>query len=446
MNRYGILGQYIPAFGKIVGQMQHDLFHVYTVDEHTLNVLANLRRFSKPELKQEFPLCNDLFENFDKPHLLYIAALFHDIAKGRGGDHSILGRVDAKRFCLAHQLPKQDTALVTWLVEAHLQMSRTAQKSDLSDPSIIEQFANYVKDETRLTALYLLTVADIRGTSPKVWNEWKANLLEKLFLETRSALNNVLFSIEQVVKQRQHEATEKLSQYGLNPESYKMFWQNAGEAYFTRYTSDEVAWQSRLLTPHTLTDTPIVRARLSTDGDGIQVMTYLKDQDDLFARICNFFDRISYSIGHATVYTTDHDYALNTFIILDQEVKHDSYSNLLKLIENDLFEKIQSSTPLDAPLKGRVDRQIKHMPIKAKIDIEACRNKSFHTLDIVTSDTPGLLANIAFIFLKQNIDLHYAKINTLGNRAEDSFLISGRREKTLTKRQLILLKQDLLNL
>ena len=188
MNDYGILGQYIPAFGKIVGQMQHDLFHVYTVDEHILNVLANLRRFAKPELKHEFPLCSQLFAAFEKPHLLYLAALFHDIAKGRGGDHSTLGTKDAKRFCKLHNLPKEDTNLVAWLVEAHLKMSSTAQKSDLSDPNIIEQFAKFVKTEKRLTALYLLTVADIRGTSPVVWNAWKARLLESLFYATKRVL------------------------------------------------------------------------------------------------------------------------------------------------------------------------------------------------------------------------------------------------------------------
>ncbi len=446
MNRYGILGQYIPAFGRIIGQMQHDLFHVYTVDEHTLNVLANLRRFSKPELQHEFPLCSDLFDRFGKPHLLYIAALFHDIAKGRGGDHSVLGCIDAKRFCKAHQLPKKDTALVTWLVAAHLHLSKTAQKTDLSDPNVIKQFAHYVKDETHLTALYLLTVADIRGTSPKVWNDWKANLLEKLFFETRSALRNNSFSVAEVIALRQQEAAEKLNNYGLQPESYNAFWQLAGDHYFTRYTSDEIAWQTRLLIPHALTDTPIIRARLSADGDGIQMMTYLKDQDDIFARICNFFDRISYNIGHATVYTTHHDYALNTFIILDQSVKSVTYSNLLDFIENDLLEKIQSNVPLASPLKGRINRQIKHMPIKTKVDINVDTNKSFHTVEIVTSDTPGLLASIAFIFLKHGTDLHYAKVNTLGNRAEDSFIISGRQEKRLSKKKLAQLEQDLLDL
>ncbi|MGQ0442042.1 MAG: [protein-PII] uridylyltransferase [Methylophilaceae bacterium] len=446
MNRYGILGQYIPAFGKIIGQMQHDLFHVYTVDEHILNVLANLRRFVKPELKHEFPLCSQLFSTFDKPHLLYIAALFHDIAKGRGGDHSTLGAIDAKRFCRLHGLTKQDTALVTWLVDAHLQMSKTAQKSDLSDPAVIEQFAKFVKNETRLTALYLLTVADIRGTSPVVWNAWKSRLLESLFVETRRVINDAPFSVKQAIEARQQEAAHKLSKYGLQPQFYQALWQNVGEAYFVRYTSDEITWQSRLLTPHVFTKQPIVRARLSPSGDGIQVMIYARDQDDLFARICNFFDRIAYNIGQAKIYTTMHGYVLNTFIVLDQSGKSVSYSGLLKYIEVELAEKIQSMVPLELPLQGRIHRQVKHMPINTQIRFYNDTGSIYHMLDIVTGDRPGLLANIAFIFLQQGVDLHNAKINTLGNRAEDSFLISAKQNNALTETQLQTIQQSLAQL
>ena len=435
MNRYGILGQYIPAFGKIVGQMQHDLFHVYTVDEHILNVLANLRRFAKPELKHEFPLCSQLFAGFEKPHLLYLAALFHDIAKGRGGDHSTLGTKDAKRFCKLHNLPKEDTHLVAWLVEAHLKMSSTAQKSDLSDPAVIEQFARFVKTDTRLQALYLLTVADIRGTSPVVWNAWKARLLESLFYATKRVLNNETFTVQQAIENRQQEAAEKLTKYGLQPQSYQTLWDNVGAGYFVRFEPDEIAWQSRLLTPHVNTDKPIVRARLSPSGDGIQVMIYTRDQDDLFARICNFFDRMAYSIVQAKIYTTNHGYALNSFIVLDQSGKSVSYSGLLKFIEAELTEKIAASTNLETPLEGRISRQVKHMPFATQINIRA-ESQHLHTLDIVTADRPGLLAKIAFLFLQLGIDLHNAKINTLGNRAEDSFLISDRHGKPLNQAQI----------
>ena len=446
MNRYGILGQYIPAFGKIIGQMQHDLFHVYTVDEHILNVLANLRRFAKPELKHEFPLCTRLFEAFEKPHLLYLAALFHDIAKGRGGDHSTLGTVDAKRFCRSHNLPREDTGLVAWLVESHLKMSSTAQKSDLSDPNVIEQFAHFVKTEKRLTALYLLTVADIRGTSPIVWNAWKARLLESLFHATKRVLNDETFSVQQTIETRQREAALKLNRYGLSEQSYRALWNNVGDAYFMRFEPDEIAWQSRLLTPHVYSDKPIVRARLSPSGDGIQVMIYTRNQDDLFARICNFFDRMAYNIVQAKIYTTHHGYALNSFIVLDQSGKSVSYSGLLKFIEAELTEKILAATALEAPLEGRVSRQVKHMPFATQMNISAETQSINHTLEIMAGDRPGLLARIAFIFLQHGVDLHNAKINTLGNRAEDSFLISAKQGRQLDTLQLEQLQSDLANL
>jgi len=444
MNRYGILGSYIPAFGKIIGQMQHDLFHVYTVDEHILNVLANLRRFSKPELKHEFPLCSRLFAEFDSPHLLYLAALFHDIAKGRGGDHSALGTADAYKFCKRHGLPKTDVALVAWLVEAHLKMSSTAQKSDLSDPSVIEAFAHLVQTERRLNALYLLTVADIRGTSPVVWNAWKARLLESLYHATKRAIEEPAFHAKQTIASRIKEASEKLRRFGLSAHAYEQLWQQFGENYFVRHESDEIAWQSRLLTPHLHTQEPIVRARLSPYGDGIQVMIYTKDKNDLFARICNFFDRMGYGIVEAKIYTTSHAYALDSFIVLDQSGKSVSYSGLLKFIETGLTSKLEESNALESPLKGRLSRQVKHMPIQTQITITEETENNNHKLDIVANDRPGLLATLAQQFLKHDIELHNAKINTLGNRAEDTFLISARNSQRLDKHSIQSLSQALM--
>ncbi|MSP86704.1 MAG: [protein-PII] uridylyltransferase [Methylotenera sp.] len=432
MNQYGILGCYIPAFGKIIGQMQHDLFHVYTVDEHILNVLANLRRFSKPELKHEFPLCSQLFTTFDAPHLLYLAALFHDVAKGRGGDHSALGAVDAARFCKQHGLSKSDSALVAWLVAAHLKMSSTAQKSDLSDPVVIEEFAQFVQDERQLTALYLLTVADIRGTSPIVWNAWKARLLESLFNATKHALTNQLLYTQQAIASRKSDAAARLNKFGLSAHSYEHLWEKFGSNYLVRYESDEIAWHSRLLTPHLNTTLPIVRARLSPSGDGIQVMIYSKDQNDLFARICNFFDSMGYNIVEAKIYTTDHAYALDSFIVLDQSGKSVSYSGLLNFIEIELTKKLDATVLLEAPLHGRISRQVKYMPIQTQVTITEETEHNNHKLEIIANDRPGLLATLAHKLLAQEIELHNAKINTLGNRAEDTFLISARKGQKLT--------------
>lgn len=446
MNRYGVLGKYIPAFGVITGQMQHDLFHVYTVDEHTLKLLANLRRFSKPELEYEFPLCSKLFAEFEKPYLLYLAGIFHDIAKGRGGDHSELGKKDARRFCKGHSLSEEDTELVVWLVEMHLQLSKVAQKSDLSDPAVIEHFAKLMDTEVRLTALYLLTVSDVRATSPKVWNDWKAKLLESLFLETRQVLNDPSFTVKKAIAQRQEKAKAKLEKYGLAPEAYQPFWDNAGEDYFSRYNSNEIAWQTRLLIPHAFTEIPVVRAHLSRDGNGIEVMIYTRTHADLFARICNFFDRIGYSIGEAKIYTTNHGYALDTFIVLDESTSEISYTGLLQHIEENLHEKILTSTPIEDPIKGRLDRQVRHMPIKTQVTFDAIKECHHQMLDIIAGDKPGLLANIAFIFIKQGIELHNAKINTLGNRAEDTFLISDKGGKKLSAEKMQKLEKSLLEL
>lgn len=444
MNRYGILGRYIPAFGRIEGQMQHDLFHVYTVDEHILNVLRNLRRFVQPQFVHEFPLCSRLIAEFDKPELLYLAALFHDIAKGRGGDHSTLGTVDARRFCKLHGLSKEDGALVAWLVEQHLVMSRTAQKSDLSDPEVIENFAHIVGTEYRLTALYLLTVADIRGTSPAVWNAWKAKLLEHLFLSTRKWIQGQSATADTELAARQQQAAERLSHYAVMPEAYRELWSKFGRSYFLRHESHEIAWHTRLLLAHMNTGKPIVRARLSPAGDGIQVMIYTHDSDDLFARICGFFERAGYNIVEARIHTTLHDYALDSFLVLDESNNAVHYRDLLSYIEYELTQQLESDQGPQAPLDGRVSRQLKHFPIKASVVLEPEKNSNNLQLSIIAGDRPGLLSRIAQSLLRHGAQLHTAKINTLGNRAEDTFLISGPKGEKLAPQIAIALENELL--
>ena len=445
MNRYGLLGRYLPAFGRIVGKMQHDLFHVYTVDEHILNVLGNLRRFAKPQHAHEFPLCSKLFVNFERPHLLYIAALFHDIAKGRGGDHSVLGMTDARRFCLAHGLSREDTELVVWLVEAHLAMSATAQKSDLADSAVIERFAHAVATEQRLTALYLLTVADIRGTSPKVWNAWKAKLLENLYSATRRVLRGDSgVNANADLLQRQRQAREILNHYGIVEQAYQPLWEQLGRLYFLRHEGAEIAWHSRLLLTHIDTAGAIVRARLSPAGDGIQVMIYLRDRSDLFARISGFFERIGYTIVEAKVHTTQHGYALDSFLVLDPSDHAISYRDLLSYIEYELAQQLMSTDAPAPPLHGRVSRQVKHMPISVDISIKADGNSRNHILDVIASDRPGLLSRIARVLLAHAVRLHTAKINTLGSRAEDTFLISAQNGHRLSAATVNAIKNELI--
>ena len=425
MNQYGILGRYIPAFGRIVGQMQHDLYHVYTVDEHILKVVRNLRRFAVPELAHEFPLASRLMSDFDRPELLYLAGLFHDIAKGRGGDHSLLGKTDALRFCREHGLARTDAELVAWLVESHLIMSATAQKQDLSDPDVISAFAARVGDDRHLVALYILTVADIRGTSPKVWNGWKAKLLEDLFWMTRRRLSGDTHSLDGSLQQRQDAVKAKLRLYAINDDVTEKLWSQLDISYFLRHDVDEIAWHTRLLNYRVDTTEPVVKARLSPAGEGLQVMIYVRDQKDLFARICSFFERISYSIVDAKIYTTRHGYALDSFAILDPNNKKPQYRDLIGYVEHELGLRLSNQTPLEAPAQGRLSRQLKHFPITPEVSITADERGLYKVLNIIAGDRPGLLSRVGRCLVDYQINLYTAKINTLGDRAEDVFLING---------------------
>ncbi|HUW24978.1 MAG TPA: [protein-PII] uridylyltransferase [Gallionella sp.] len=422
MNQYGILGRYIPAFGRIVGQMQHDLFHVYTVDEHILMVVRNLRRFAVPEHAQEIPLCSKLMGEFARPEVLYIAGLFHDIAKGRGGDHSQLGRKDARAFCVQHQLGDVDTELIVWLVEHHLTLSSTAQKQDLSDPEVIAAFAKKLKNDRYLVALYLLTVADIRGTNPQIWNAWKANLLEDLFWQTRRYLGDG--KIADRLGKIRHAAAAALNLYALSPGSYQLLWAQLDDSYFLDYDPQEIAWHTRLLAFKVNAAAPVVKTRISHAGAGLQVMVYCPDQRGLFARICNFFARMNYTIAEAKIHTTQHGYALDSFQIMEAAHGDTAYRDIMTHIEFELARQIKQAKPIVLSASKRVSRQLKHFPISTEIEIKP-DNKGMYVLSLVTGDRPGLLAHIALILDRHNIRLHRAKINTLGSRVEDVFWISG---------------------
>jgi [protein-PII] uridylyltransferase len=425
MNRYGVLGRYLPAFGRVVGQMQHDLYHVYTVDEHILKVVRNLRRFAVPELAHEFPLCSRLMSDFGRHEVLYLAGLFHDIAKGRGGDHSRLGAVDALRFTRAHGLSREDAQLVAWLVENHLVMSATAQKQDISDPDVVHAFAARVGTERRLAALYLLTVADVRGTSPKVWNAWKAKLLEDLYHLTRRLLVGHGANLESSVQTRQEEALAKLRLYALPDQAHEKFWSQLDTAYFLRHDPQEIAWHTRLLYYRYDSSTPIVKARLSPAGEGLQVMIYVPDQKELFARICGFFESINYDIHDAKVYTTRGGYALDSFQVQDPNNLHPQYRDIMSYIEYELAERLLKKSPLPPLPKPRLDRQLRHFPISPEVNIQPDDRGAFQVLSVIAGDRPGLLSRIARVLTNYDINLHNAKINTLGARAEDVFLVSG---------------------
>lgn len=423
MNRYGLLGSYIPAFGRIVGRMQHDLFHVYTVDEHILMVLRNLRRLTVPELAHEYPLASQLMAGFERQETLLLAALFHDIAKGRGGDHSTLGARDARRFCRAHGLSETDTELVAWLVDNHLIMSATAQKQDLSDPEVVASFATRMRNERHLTALYLLTLADIRGTSPKVWNAWKGKLLESLFHATRRVLAGGAPFAETGVEARKREADRLLQLYGLKPGTADPLWRRLPESYFLREDARDLAWQARMLLGFVPGTGVRVRARLSPVGEGVEVLVCAADTPELFARTCAFFERIRYTIMEARLHTSDDGFVLDTFLAMDEAARAVPYRDFLAFIEHDLPSMLDRDVPLPPPTTGRASRRVRHFPVEPRVTLRPDEKGELHMLEVVCADRPGLLSSLARVFLGHGIRVDSAKITTLGERAMDVFMI-----------------------
>ncbi|MBD8051018.1 [protein-PII] uridylyltransferase [Limnohabitans radicicola] len=429
MNQTSVLGRYLWVFRRIVGQMQHDLFHAYTVDQHILMVLRNVRRFFMAEHAHEYPFCSQLAVGWDKPWILYTAALFHDIAKGRGGDHSQLGRAEVRTFARQHRLAKEDAQLIEFLVGEHLTMSHVAQKEDLSDPEVITRFAQRVGNERNLTALYLLTVADIRGTSPKVWNAWKGKLLEDLYRFTLRVLGGRAPDANAEVEARKREALVKLALYAQPHEGQKALWDILDVSYFMRHDANDIAWHARQLSrvvaqvggvPAKTT----VRARLSPVGEGLQVLVFTPDQPDLFARICGHFDQAGFSILDAKVHTTRTGWALDTFQIVTTLLP-EHYRELITMVESGLLQTIETQSPLPAPTKGRLSRRVKSFPITPRVTLKPDDKAQNWLLSVSSSDRIGLLYNIARILAKHGISLQLAKISTLGERVEDTFLISG---------------------
>jgi [protein-PII] uridylyltransferase len=424
MNQTSVLGRYLWVFRRIVGQMQHDLFHVYTVDQHILMVLRNVRRFFIPEHAHEYPFCSQLASQWDRPYVLYVAALFHDVAKGRGGDHSDLGAKEVRTFCRDHGIAKDDAALIEFLVQRHLTMSRIAQKEDLSDPEVIESFARMVGTERRLTALYLLTVADIRGTSPKVWNAWKGKLLEDLYRLTLRALGGARPNLDAEIEARKQEARHTLNLYSLLPDTEATLWKTLEISYFARHDAGDIAWHARSLYRFVETEEPVVRARLSSLGEGLQVLVYSPDRPDLFARICGYFDSAGFNILDAKVHTTKAGYALDTFQVISPTMEP-HYRDLIALVETQLAQALQATGPLPEPSRGRLSRRVKSFPITPRVTLRPDERAQRWLLGVSTSDRSGLLYAIARVLARHHINLQLAKITTLGERVEDTFLIDG---------------------
>ncbi|OYY92912.1 MAG: [protein-PII] uridylyltransferase [Hydrogenophilales bacterium 28-61-23] len=424
MHRLGILGRYIPLFSRITGQMQHDQFHIYPVDEHILMVLRNLRRLTVPEYAHEFPLAHRVINEFERQEVLLLAALFHDIAKGRGGDHSSLGALDARRFCRAHGLDKEDRELVAWLVAQHLNLSQTAQKQDISDPEVIAAFAARCGNVRRLSALYLLTVADIRGTSPKVWNAWKDKLTRELYLAARQVLEGNAPHADDI-EEKKEQARAQLRLYGFAPDSETALWNRLDDIYFLRQDARDIGWQTRRLLPVLNQPGPIVRARLAPFGEGVEVLVFAPDEEALFARICAFFARLGYSILAARIHTTHDEHALDTFYAVDPEHPQVPYRDFLNYIEHELAAELANHAPLGAPPGGRLPRRLKAFPLAPEVSLTPSDNRNDYILTFTAGDRPGLLASVALALHRHGVNVVTARINTLGSRAEDVFVIEG---------------------
>jgi len=434
MNRYGILAAYIPEFGNIVGRMQYDLFHVYTVDEHTLFVIRNLRRFTVPQYGQEFPLCSRVIRTIPKPELLHLAALFHDIAKGRGGDHSQLGAQDALAFCQRHELSNPDARLVSWLVEKHLLLSMTAQRKDISDPEVVQAFAEQVADPVRLDYLYLLTVADARATNPKRWNSWRDALLRELYVEARKALIRGLRNPQaqdEIIQEKQVEALRLLQLRDLDPNRAMALWLNLGGEYFLLNHPDEIAWHSEVIQTAPAGENPLVRIRAQTARGGTEVFIYGPDHDDLFAMTTALLDQLGFNIMDARIITSDDGSTMNSFLVLDEHgaavqdpLRQDE---IIRYLEAGLQD-IENFT---LNVSRRPARQLKHFPTATNLSFSSDPHQRRTILRLITADRPGLLAQVGRAFSHCGVRLQNAKISTIGAETEDIFFITDRDNQPL---------------
>ena len=428
MNRYGVLGRYLPAFGKVVGLMQYDLFHTLTVDEHSLYVLRNIRRMALARFRNELPFCNELFAKLSKPKLLYIAGLFHDMCKGSGGDHSELGALEATRFCLDHGISHADAELVAWLVRNHLVMSLTAQRADTSDPQVVADFAQKVGDQRHLDYLFLLTVADIRATNPALWNSWRASLLTDLYrITTRTferGLNNPLQAVD-MLSEAQTLALDELSQSGITPEQARAVWARFETDYFLRHSPQELAWHLPEIINAKPEALPLILVR-AIDGRGTTVFVYTPDRDHLFGLSTGVLARLGLNILDARINTTADGYTLDSYVVMEGDGSAITQAHRFDEIREQLHRVLADPNISVVDVNRRTPQKLKHFntPTDVSFSHDKVRNRTI--MEIVTADRPGLLSMIGRAFHKRGILLEAAKIGTIGERAEDVFFITDR--------------------
>jgi len=439
MNRYGVLAAYLPAFGRVVGRMQYDLFHVYTVDEHTLFVIRNLRRFALEKFRPEHTLCNEIFQLIEKPELLYIAGLMHDIAKGSGADHSIAGEAIGEDFCRRHGVSKRDTVLVSWLVRNHLLMSLTAQRKDISDPKVIHEFAEQVGDQNTLNHLFLLTVADIRATNPSLWNSWRDALLRELFATTRWALRRGLekpLGRAEKIEGLKSEARELLQNLGLAAGTVDRVWKDLGDEYFQRYLPDEIAWHTIAISSCRVDDFPLVLLRPVSQRGSPEIFVYAKNQDFIFPHTTAVLDQLGLTIFDAKIITAKNGFVLNSYHVLEQSGR--PIKDQLRQL--DICRRLRDCLvkPGTAPLQvQRMEpRHTKHFPVPTQIDFKEDSEGRYTIIELVATDRPGLLSKVGQAFNRFGIRLHNAKISTIGSYAEDIFDITDLHNRPLHAEKL----------
>lgn len=430
MNRYGILGKYLPEFGRAVGLMQHDLFHIYTVDAHTLKLLKLLHGFRKPDAREDFAVAATLMPKLPRLDILWIVGLFHDIGKGRGGDHSIIGARDVEQFCHSHRLSNHDTKLASWLIEHHLLMSMTAQKRDTTDPEVIRDFALTVQNETRLDYLYVLTVADINATNPTLWNGWRATLLRQLHAETKRALRRGLQNPpdrDDWVRETRDEARSLLQSAGISEAQIDPLWDSLGEDYFLQYAPSEIVWQTQGILAHRDTHLPLVLISAPADDmaeGGTQVFIHTRSVDDLFAATAAAMEQLGLSIHDARIATSRNDWTLNTFIVLDSQHQSIRDGERIEEMRRHLVEELDDPDDYPRIVSRHTPRKLRHFKVPTNVLIEQDPGNERTLLELTAPDRPGLLARVGRIFMEQDIALSAAKIATLGERVEDVFFIT----------------------
>ncbi|MEE2684441.1 MAG: [protein-PII] uridylyltransferase [Pseudomonadota bacterium] len=437
MNTYGILGLYIPSFGKIVGHMQYDLFHTYTVDAHTLFVVENLREVSLTENNHKNLKSSTIMQSLDKPYIAYLAAIFHDIAKGRGGDHSELGSIEAEQFCLNHGLSTYDSRLVGWLVKNHLLLSVTAQKKDLNDPEVIREFITVVGDQIHLDYLYVLTVADVKATNPKTWNSWKAALFWELYLISKSALmrgKTNLIDSEELIKEKLSKVEEILEIDSLEPDNslIKKFdiWKDFTEEYFLRHKPNEIAWHTRVLSTNNSNVILNINNNLVSGLSALMILAPYKIRS--FIRATAALDKLGISIVDARiVLLSKKDQVLHTYFILNSEGKMISDKAFTEQILFNLSQDLNKKSYDNIKINRKASRQVRVFSTPTKINLSKDSGNNRTVLELIAQDQPGLLAKLGKVFFDLNIRLQNAKISTIGERAEDVFFITNAKNQAL---------------